>query len=130
MQNYNFLNKPFFNFTQDDKAESTCSDLEMNGATNGFCRMNGGSEDTGAASKLRQRIREMEEDQEELNNSLMALTSHFAKVRSFFRSSDVVYFDQLLGAAHTQKLVETFFSAVFQLFFFFFLLVSRMGAHL
>ena len=26
----------------------------------------------------------------------------------------VVYFDQLLGAAHTQKLVETFFSAVFQ----------------
>ena len=25
----------------------------------------------------------------------------------------VVYFDQLLGAARTQKLVETFFSAVF-----------------
>ena len=85
MQNYNFLNKTILNSTQDDKAESTCSDLEMNGATNGFCRMNGGSEDAnGAASKLRQRIREMEEDQEELNNSLMALTSHFAKVRSFF----------------------------------------------
>ena len=31
-------------------------------------------------SELRQRIRVMEEDQEELNNSLMALTSHFAKV--------------------------------------------------
>ena len=31
-------------------------------------------------SELRQRIRAMEEDQEELNNSLMALTSHFAKV--------------------------------------------------
>ena len=63
----------------------------MSGA-NGFCRMNGGSEDVngfcrindvnGAASKLHQRIREMEEDQEELNNSLMALTSHFAKVRA------------------------------------------------
>ena len=25
----------------------------------------------------------------------------------------VVYFDQLLGAAHTQKLVETLFSAIF-----------------
>ena len=31
---------------------------------------------------------------------------------------DVVYFDQLLGAAHTQKLVETFFLAVFQPFLF------------
>ena len=30
----------------------------------------------------------------------------------------VVYFDQLLGAARTQKLVETFFSAVFQPFLF------------
>ena len=28
-------------------------------------------------------------------------------------STSVVYFDQLLGAARTQKLVETFFSAVF-----------------
>ena len=27
-----------------------------------------------------------------------------------------MYFDQLLGAAHTQKLVETFFSPVFNLF--------------
>ena len=30
----------------------------------------------------------------------------------------VVYFDRLLGAARTQKLVETFFSAVFQPFLF------------
>jgi hypothetical protein len=65
---------------QDDKTESTGSDLEMNGA-NGFCRIDGRPDDVnGAASELRQRIREMEEDQEELNNSLMALTSHFAKV--------------------------------------------------
>jgi len=32
---------------------------------------------------LKRRIKEMEEDQEELNNSLMALTSHFAKVKAF-----------------------------------------------
>ena len=31
-------------------------------------------------SGLKRRIKEMEEDQEELNSSLMALTSHFAKV--------------------------------------------------
>ena len=30
----------------------------------------------------------------------------------------VVYFDQLLGAARTQRLVETFFSAIFQPFLF------------
>ena len=30
----------------------------------------------------------------------------------------VVYFDQLLGAEHTRKLVETFFKAVFQTFLF------------
>ena len=50
---------------------------ELNGS---FCRIDDdGSE---AASELRQRIREMEDDQEELNNSLMALTSHFAKVKT------------------------------------------------
>ena len=39
-----------------------------------------------------------------------------------------MYFDQLLGAARTQKLVKTFFSAVFQPFFHFkaFSVVSRL----
>ena len=32
----------------------------------------------------------------------------------------VVYFDQLSGAESTRKLVETFFSAVFRPFLFFF----------
>jgi hypothetical protein len=52
------------------------TNLDMNGAKN-FCL----APVDGAASELRQRLREMEEDQEELNNSLMALTSHFAKVK-------------------------------------------------
>ena len=34
------------------------------------------------------------------------------------RSMYVVYFDQLLGAACTQKMVETLYSAVFTLFYF------------
>ena len=34
-----------------------------------------------------------------------------------FMTSCVVYFDQLLGAAHTQKLVETFFFSRFSTFF-------------
>ncbi len=58
--------------------------MELNGSTN--LGMNGAKNFShapvdGAASELRQRLREMEEDQEELNNSLMALTSHFAKVK-------------------------------------------------
>ena len=39
----------------------------------------------------------------------------FVVIRSI-NDTGVVYFDQLLGAAHTQKMVETFFSAVFQPF--------------
>ena len=31
-------------------------------------------------NQLEERLKQMEEDQEELNNSLMSLTSHFAKV--------------------------------------------------
>ena len=34
------------------------------------------------------------------------------------RETGIVYFDQFLGAGRTQKLVETFFSAVFQPFLF------------
>jgi hypothetical protein len=61
--------------------------MELNGSTN--LDMNGAKNFShapvdGAASELRQRLREMEEDQEELNNSLMALTSHFAKVKKNF----------------------------------------------
>ena len=37
-----------------------------------------------ASTELEERLRQMEEDQEELNSSLMSLTSHFAKVRRFF----------------------------------------------
>ena len=35
----------------------------------------------GLSHVLEERLRQMEEDQEELNTSLMSLTSHFAKVR-------------------------------------------------
>ena len=38
----------------------------------------GGS--AGEAEELRRRLREMEDDQEELNTSLMSMTSHYAKV--------------------------------------------------
>ena len=48
--------------------------LNLNGSSG--CRIH---EDP---NELRQRIEEMEKDQEELNSSLMALTSHFAKVTS------------------------------------------------
>ena len=72
--------------------------MELNGSTN--LDMNGSKMYShapvdGAASELRQRLREMEEDQEELNNSLMALTSHFAKVTENIvcvTSSALLYF--------------------------------------
>ncbi len=35
-------------------------------------------------SLLERRLKEMEEEQEELNNSLMGITSHFAKVKSLY----------------------------------------------
>ena len=41
----------------------------------------GGGGNAGEATELRQRLMEMEEEQEELNSSLMSMTSHFAKVR-------------------------------------------------
>jgi hypothetical protein len=66
------------------------TNLDMNGAKN-FCL----APVDGAASELRQRLREMEEDQEELNNSLMALTSHFAKVKKTYIvsvTSSVLFF--------------------------------------
>ena len=37
--------------------------------------------DDGDAHELRRRLEEMEEEQEELNSSLMSMTSHFAKVK-------------------------------------------------
>ena len=42
----------------------------------------------------------------------LSMPTHFSQHYS------VVYFDQLLGAARTQKLVETFYSAVIQPFLF------------
>ena len=52
-------------------------------------------------------------------------SSHFSR-----RKAIVVYFDQLLGAARTQKLVETFFSAVFQPFLFISKLFSYFTAEI
>ena len=43
-----------------------------------------GSGDQVEDKKLKKKLREMEEEQEELNSSLMAMTSHFAKVKSIF----------------------------------------------
>lgn len=42
-----------------------------------FSKSNGND---GCSQELKRRIEEMEEEQEELNNSLMSMTSHFAKV--------------------------------------------------
>ncbi len=60
MEQHNGPKKSSFSYENDDG----CSDLE-----------NGCDDDI-----LKQRIREMEEEQEELNSSLMSMTSHFAKV--------------------------------------------------
>ena len=43
----------------------------------------GGGCGSGDADELQRRIEEMEEEQEELNSSLMSMTSHFAKVSLF-----------------------------------------------
>ncbi|XP_059091425.1 RUN domain-containing protein 1-like isoform X2 [Tigriopus californicus] len=43
-----------------------------------FSKANGSD---GCSQELKRRIEEMEEEQEELNNSLMSMTSHFAKVQ-------------------------------------------------
>ena len=46
---------------------------------------------------------------------------YFQIIRQMVKVSNACcVFDQLLGAARTQKLVKTFFSAVFQLFLFIF----------
>ena len=42
----------------------------------------GGGGGEGDACELKRRLREMEDEQEELNSSLMSMTSHFAKVRT------------------------------------------------
>ena len=56
----------------------------------------------------------LEKDVKEKPANSASLKNHeFGKLLS-----NVVYFDQLLGAARTQKLVETFCSAIFQPFLF------------
>lgn len=53
-------------------AASAASEVEL------FAADGEGDDDAG---ELKRRIREMEEEQEELNTSLMGMTSHFAKVK-------------------------------------------------
>ena len=57
-------------------------------------------------------------------NIVVAVTArgYQSTVAQMAERATVVYFDQLLGAVRTQKLVETFFSAVFQPF----LLISKL----
>merc|ERR550517_2419112 len=43
--------------------------------------MDGGTPGAGNSEKLEAQVRQLEQDQEELNNSLMSMTSHFAKVQ-------------------------------------------------
>ena len=66
------------------KGRTHSLDLESNFSSDFWIggEMDGGSTaGAGNSEKLEAQVRQLEQDQEELNNSLMSMTSHFAKVQ-------------------------------------------------
>ena len=62
------------------KGRETDDSSTENGGSGGGLLMGDGRNGDGGHLALEEKLRQMEEDQEELNTSLMSLTSHFAKV--------------------------------------------------